>query len=421
MTASTRSATAGRWAGIGNRPGFRTFASPAFRRLIALLLIGAGLLYLAVLLIAVDRAGAFEVDFVHAYRRASLELLAGHSPYFPEQLAAPFPANGRYGWYLYPPAFAQVLTPIAVLPETISAAVWFGLQVGMLFAAAWLPASAAGAPRTVDRAMWTSVAILFFLPVHEVLWTGNMGGPFALGFAVLLVAGLAPANDREPASVSTPASAAVATRSRFAAGALTGALAVFKLSPFAWLPAAVRAGGGLARGAIATLVGLLVVSVLAAPQAWAAYARVLQNLLAGDVRYPNNLAPAIVALNLGAPGPAVDAIRIAALGLAVGLVVASVWFARRPGSWPVAVVSAMLATLLVPAALWYHYLVLLLPLAAFAWVRASVATRVALTIGGLLVSVGMTMPFAAFGGLLVMVLTIVAALRPRETASWATA
>jgi hypothetical protein len=33
----------------------------------------------------------------------------------------------------------------------------------------------------------------------------------------------------------------------------------------------------------------------------------------------------------------------------------------------------------------------------------------------------MTMPFAAFGGLLVMVLTIVAALRPRETASWATA
>ena len=391
------------WASV---PGVRTLASPSFRRLVGLFLLGVGLAYLAMLFVAVSNAGAFQIDFVHAYRRASLELLAGRSPYVPEQLAAPFPANGRYGWYLYPPAFAQVLTPIALLPEGVSAALWLLLQVGMLFAAAWVGASAAGARATVDRALWTAVAIASFLPVHEVLWTGNMGGPFALSVGGLLAGGLAV---RRGPAVAAPIGAAA-----LLGGAAAGALAVFKVSPFAWLPATIRAGGGLARGGLGGVAGLLVASIALAPQPWVDYARVFQNLLAGDVRYPNNLAPAIVLLNLGLPETIVDVVRWGVIGVAVGLVVASVWLARRQGAWPAAVTAAVLATLLLPAALWYHYLVLFLPLAAFVWVRASAVVRAALLTSGALVSLGMTMPFLAAAGWLAMAATILGAVWPRR-------
>jgi hypothetical protein len=401
VAAVTDSASLSAWARLEGRPGFRTLASPGFRRLIGALLLAVGLAYLAILLLAVDRAGGFEVDFLHAYRRASLELLAGRSPYFPDQLAAPFPATGRYGWYLYPPAFAQVLTPIALLPEAAGAALWLALQAAMLFGAAWLGASAAGARASIDRALWTAVAVGYFLPVHEVLWTGNMGGPLAFASAAVLAAG----------------STGVMRRWKLGAGALAGALAVFKLSPSAWLPVVVRAGNGLARGAAVTVVGLTAASFALAPQAWLDYLRVLQNLLAGDVRYPHNLAPATVAMNLGVPQPLPDALRIVAIAVALVLIGLSVWLARRPAAWPAAALCGVIATLLLPAALWYHYLVLLLPFAAFAWVRGTTVTRFALLVSGLLVSVGMTMPFIAAAGELALAATILVAVWPRGVAA----
>lgn len=392
MTASVQRATADAWARLERAPGLRTLGSVRFQRIVGLLLLGAGLLYLAVLLAAVERAGGFQIDFVAAYRRASLELLAGNSPYLPEQLEQAFPATGRYGWYLYPPPFAQALTPLALLPASVGALLWLALQGAMVLAGAWMGASAAGASRSADRLLWTAVAVSFFLPVHEVLWTGNMGGPLALGVGALLVAAPGAPARGEPRGL--------------AAGFLAGAIGVFKLLPLPWLPAIVRAGGGLARGALVAVVGLLVVSVAVAPAAWADYVRVLTNLLGADVRYPNNLAPAIVALNLGAPDALVGMVRVLALGLAAALVGASVWFARAGRGWPAAVACAVLGGLLVPAALWYHYLVLFLPLAAFVWVRATTRMRVALLVSGALVSVGMTMPFLAAAGSAGMALTI---------------
>lgn len=391
MTASVQRATSDAWARLERLPGLRTLGSAPFQRLIGLLLLGAGLLYLVVLLLAVDRAGGFQIDFVAAYRRASLDLLAGRSPYLPEQLEHAFPANGRYGWYLYPPAFAQVLTPLALLPAAVGAVAWLVLQAGMLLVATWMAASAAGARATIDRLLWTAVAVSFFLPVHEVLWTGNMGGPLALSVGALLaVRQSAPRDGPRP----------------LAAGLLAGAIAVFKLSPLAWLPALVRAGGGLARGSLLAVGGLVLASVALAPRAWSDYARVLTNLVAGDVRYPNNLAPAIVSLNLGLPAPVADGIRVAAVVLAVVLVVASIRVARAQRGWAAAVACAVLAGLLVPAALWYHYLVLLLPLAAFVWVGGAIQTRVALLVSGALISAGMTIPLLAAAGSAALAATI---------------
>ena len=402
VTAIVDTASGRVWARLERQPGIRTLASRRFQRVIGLLLLGAGLLFLGTLLMAVDRAGGFQIDFLAAYRRASLDLLGGQSPYLPDQLNHPFPANGRYGWYLYPPAFAQILTPLAVLPAAVSAVLWLLLQAVLLFAATWLAASAAGAARSLDRLIWTGVALTFFLPVHEVLWTGNMGGPLALAVGALLV--------------TRPADESHDRRGSLMAGVLAGAIAVCKLSPIAWLPAILRAGGGLARGGLLGIGGIVLASIALVPQAWLDYARVLPNLLNGDPRYPNNLAPAIVSLNLGLPDLLVDAIRWAALALAVAFLVASVRLARAAPGWPAAVACAVLASLLLPAALWYHYLVLLLPLAAFAWVRASVTTRAALLMSGILVSAGITMPLLAAAGTGALAATLLTALWPTSRA-----
>ena len=398
VTAIVETTPADVWARLGRQPGFRTLASSRFRRVIGLLLLVAGLVYLAILLAAVTPAGGFEIDFVAGYRRASLDLLEGRSPYLPAQLNGPFPAHGRYGWYLYPPVFAQVLTPLALLPAAVGAILWLLIQALMLFVATWVAASAAGARRSLDRVLWTGVALTFFMPVHEVLWTGNVGGPLALSVGALLLARAGdPGRDSRRALI---------------AGVLAAAAAVIKLAPLAWLPASLRAGGALARGSLLGLAALVVPSLVLVPQAWLDYVRVLLNLVTGDARYANNLAPAIVALNLGLPSSFVDAVRLAAIASTIGLLLVSLRLSRSAHGWPAAVLCAVLAGLLLPAALWYHYLVLLLPLAAFVWVRAALRTRAVLLASGALISVGMTVPPLAAAGAAALAVTLLVGLRP---------
>jgi hypothetical protein len=389
-------AAAGLGPALAGRPGIRTLGSLRFKRVLGLLLLVTGLVFLLMLLQAVERAGGFEIDFVAAYRRASLDLMAGRSPYYAEQVSQAFPASGRYGWYMYPPAFAQVLTPLALLPSSVASVFWLLLQAAMLFAAAWIAGTAGGARHSLDRVLWTSVALLFFLPVHEVLWTGNMGGPLALSVAALLASRRSGGGERRPGML---------------AAALAGALAVFKLFPFAWLPAAFRAGGGLRRGTLLGVGGVLGASILLAPNAWLEYVKVLPNLLNGDPHYTNNLAPAIVAYNLGLPADLVAVVRIAALATAGWLVAASAWFARTERTWPLAVTCGVLAGLFLPATLWYHYLVVLFPLAAFVWVRADSRTRILLAASCGLSSAGMTMPLLAALGAAALVASILFAMR----------
>jgi hypothetical protein len=68
--------------------------------------------------------------------------------------------------------------------------------------------------------------------------------------------------------------------------------------------------------------------------------------------------------------------------------------------------------MLLPAALWYHYLALLLPLAAFVWVHAGASTRAVLVGSGVLTSAGMTVPLMAAIGAGAMAVALVVALRP---------
>jgi hypothetical protein len=74
--------------------------------------------------------------------------------------------------------------------------------------------------------------------------------------------------------------------------------------------------------------------------------------------------------------------------------------------------------LLLPAALWYHYLVVLLPLAILAWPRATRGARVGMVIAGLCVSGGVAWLPMATVGWVTMALVIVGVLsaRPRPVA-----
>jgi Glycosyltransferase family 87 len=313
------------------------------------------------------------------YRTASLRLLDGRSPYAAEMLRGPVAAQGP-DRYRYPPPFAQLLTPVAVLPAAAGELAWSVIQATVLFLAVWISATAAGAPATMERFVWTGVALTFFLPVFAMIWTGNAEAPQALAVATLLAAG-----EGSP----------VRNAWGWAAGLVTGVAVVFKLTPVAMMPAVILRRGSVAAAALIAIGVIVIPSLLSAPEAWGDYLRVFPNLLAGDARYPNNLAPAIVALNLGAPDWMTDLVRVLALATAALLVAASIVLARRIGAWPAAVGCAVIAALLVPAALWYHYLTVLLPLATFAWVRAGRPLRGSIVASAAVVSLGLALPAVA--------------------------
>jgi hypothetical protein len=350
---------------------------------------------------AAQPAGQFGIDFA-AYQDAAAALGRGASPYADELLSGPFAAQGA-GHYLYPPLLAQLLSPLAGLATQPAATIWLVLQAAAVYAAVWLalvlgaPTRTAGhatgraAPR-LEPALWAAAATAWFLPVVDTLWKGNVSGFLALD--VVLVA---------------------------AGGALGGAslvLAVLlKVSPLGL--AATLPGGGrrFAAGAATTAVILVAASVALAPSAWLDYVRVLPNLFTGDATQPTNLSPWAVALNLGAPAWLATGIRLAGLTCAAGCLLLCAALARRRGGWHAAVTFGTVAMLLLPAQLWYHYLVVLLPLAALAWGRAAGRRRSAMVLAAAGVSVGVAwLPLAALSAS-VLAVTLVAVVWPKPSAA----
>lgn len=382
----------GRLAGL---PLIRTLRSRSFRLAIAVTLLAIGTLFNGLFLvrqISDPQNGEFAIDFTD-YRTASLRMLEGRSPYAAEMLAGPVAAQGT-DRYRYPPPFAQLLTPLAVLPLSIGSSVWLAVQLTTLVGAVWIGASAAGAPASLGRFIWTGLALVYFLPVFDALLKGNVNGILALGFAVLLY----------PRGQETPRSTFKGRE--IAAGLSIGGGVVLKLTPLAILPAALVARRREAVVACAAIAALTVPSVMLAPYAWSDYARVLPNLLSGSADYANNLAPAAVAYNLGLASPIPEVIRAATVVIAIGLVGLAIFLARRPHGWPAAVTAAVAAALFLPAAMWYQYLTLLLPIAAFAWVRATSAGRLGLAVSGAGITIGLAfLPLAAASAVVMTALT----------------
>ncbi|MGH2407815.1 MAG: glycosyltransferase family 87 protein [Candidatus Limnocylindrales bacterium] len=371
-------------------PVVRAFAVPRFRLLVACLLFVVGALgaggYLVSRASEPLAAGQFGIDFAD-YHAAAVRMGEGQSPYDADMLAGPIAAEGQHR-YRYPPVFAQLLQPLAGLPLTDATWLWLAFQLACLVGAAWLAGSAAGMARSPERLLWTAAAVTWFLPDLDALWKGNVSGVQALLVALLFA----------PPGVS---------------GGAAAVNALLKLTPLATAAIAFLRGR---RDAIAVvLVGAAVTtaSLLLAPLAWSDYMTVVGNLLRGSADYPANLAPAIqlqVAFGVGAPWT--DLVRLATIVVGSGLLLLGLLWARRPGGWPGAATAGVAGMLLLPGAIWYHYLALLLPVAIHAWARAGSRQRLGLAIGAAAVSFGVAwLPLASLGAAVLVAASLIA-LRP---------
>jgi alpha-1,2-mannosyltransferase len=80
----------------------------------------------------------------------------------------------------YPPWYALVILPLALLPITVAARLWFGLNLLMLFAAIWLMTDG-WEPR---KRLTSFVTALFYFPILGCLYTGQYTFPVLLGAAL---------------------------------------------------------------------------------------------------------------------------------------------------------------------------------------------------------------------------------------------
>ena len=188
------------------------------------LLLLAGLGGALLLIVAVTRWSVPSDE--HAYWLAARRIIEGQPLYDPAAtIITPYA-------YLYPPPLAQVLVPVAlVVPAGLFSALW---TVGMGAALWWL----------AGRDILRTLACVAFLPVAVEFWFRNVH----LFLAVLVVLGL-----------------------RHASGWLAVGAAI-KVSPglgLVWLALRGRWGEAVRMGLIG--VGMLVASVVIAPDQWLAW------------------------------------------------------------------------------------------------------------------------------------------------------
>lgn len=356
-------------------------------------LVGAGMLTAILARQAADPGGQYGFDFA-TYHRASAEMLSGRSPYATEMFHGPVPAQGPGAQlYKYPPVFAQALAPLAALPVHAAQLVWLLLQGLLVMIGVWLAGSAGGLAASPERLIWSGVAATWYLPVFDTLWKGNVSGPLAFLVGLGAFLGLR-------------------------AGLAAGLAALVKGTTLTLVPVALLAPGATRRGLLIAS-GFGVVSVLAAPHAWLDYAAVLPNLVAGSTAFPTNLAPDALLFEHGPTGIAwlAGPVRAATLALGLGALVAGCRAARTAERWPFALTCGVAAMLLLPSSIWYHYLALLLPVAALAWSRATSTGRFVLVASGALVSVALVWLPLALAGAAGLLVTSLRSLRPHRPAA----
>ena len=309
----------------------------------------------------------------------------GTSPYATEMLAGPIDAQG-IDRYRYPPTFAQLLVPLTALDQ--GAALWLllVLQVAAIAAAVGLALRMAGLLRP-EPVLWAGAATLLFLPVFDSLWKGNVSGFLSL---LVMLAAMGGATGGSAVALAT----------------------LLKVAPVTFVPAWFAVDGRSRRGLVLTALGVVALSALLAPTAWRDYLSVLPNLVSGAADEATNVAPWSVVARSGVPEVLGGVVRVISLVVAVTAIAASVVVIRRRGGLPVAATLATIAMLLLPAALWYHYLAVLLPLAILAWPSATRSERVSLVGAGALVTGGVAwLPLATIGAAGLLLISLRAQVR----------
>lgn len=271
--------------------------------------------------------GTLGFDY-RAYDLAVDRLLAGQTMYDPNAAS-----TGAFGLFFYPPPFALLVLPFALLPVDLGAGLWTVTLVAASVAAIWLLPVAA-------RVRWI-VLLLAALswPLVYAIKLGQVGPMllllFAIGWRWLdrpwplgLAAGLGTVIKLQPALLI---GWALVTGRRRAA-----VIAVF-------------VAGGLA----------LLATIIAGPQSWLDEASLLGRV-SRPVLTPHAFGFGRLAYEAGASESVATLIHWANLALVVAVVALVVWRGSAISSY----LAVVIATQFVSPVLWDHYaLILLLPVA----------------------------------------------------------
>jgi len=269
---------------------------------------------------------------------------------------------GTESWvvaYIYPPFFALLLAPLTSLGLVAAARIWLlVVHAAFLVALALILRIHPELSRSARRLFL--VASFTFMPVYLNLKFQQVATLWLLLLTATLWAAL-----RRRAGL---------------AGVFIAAAASLKVSPIFLIPLFARLGRWrIAVLGSVTLVGVTVVSMLAAPGSWQFFTVVLPRIGLGTANWDNGsidgLVSRIVELAPGLFGGATQAVaKVTIVAAAVVVIGITLWHAGARGeqTWSLRLgVAALITSLLIVSSVtWQHHLLtLLLPMAtALAWV-----------------------------------------------------
>jgi alpha-1,2-mannosyltransferase len=319
-------------------------AVPARGRVRAALLAQVALVAAALtlyLLVVVQATGRHQ-DF-NAYLRAASDLWDGR-PLYATFLNHPFPDATLRPAFIYPPTFALLVAPLALLPGQVGALIWLALCQACLIGALALVL------RATRPGAWATTALLCATFTFYPLWVDAIQGQANLPILLLVTAGIL---------------ATVQGRPHWAAG--IGVAAAFKLTPLlllVWLllERRFRAVGFLLAGfAAATAAGVAV----RPEDSFTFFTRVLPALAKGTAFYGNHSLGGILDRILS-PNPYTQPWVSTSLATAVALLgcllLLAWWLWRGRQDSALSGALAFLPLLpLISTVTWSHHLVILLP------------------------------------------------------------
>jgi alpha-1,2-mannosyltransferase len=278
-----------------------------------------------------------------AYRAGGEALLEGR-PLYATFLQHPFPDPTLRPAYIYPPAFALLMVPLAVLPSSVALLVWALVNQGALLAAAFLTI------RALHPGRWALAAMVAATATFYPLWIDAAQGQANLLILLLVCLGLVGLTQRQD---------------RLAAA--IGVAAALKLTPalfLLWLllERRWRAAVWMAAAFLATTAAGAMVRF---QDTLTFFTRVLPALAHGTAYYANQSLGGFLA-RVGTANRYTDPwflLPVVALMSLLGLLLVIAWYWRSREADPRSRMLMFLPLLpLLSAVTWPHHLVILLPL-----------------------------------------------------------
>jgi hypothetical protein len=373
---------------------FRYFSKTLTSRLLLILgcLVFFLFLYWTSLGPTVDHVGTsrlFAADF-YSYWTAAGRLAHGISPYTTQMLEQ-LTSNQGVEIYRYPPALAFFCLPLSVLSYQIAGWIWVGVNITAFTVGTVLVLRIKKGYLSSAHLVCALAAAIWFLPSWHSLWMGNVEGLQVLLIGMTLTTG----GKARTFGVT--------------------AHAWLKVAPVFLVPALLVREKKMAFWSLLLFSLLLVLpSFILSQVSYWQLPQMLINITRVSTVVDSNLAPAAQLVYLTHWTLLGQLVTGLVLLISLGLIILSIRLARRPEGWGAAVACGLAASLLFPATIWYHYLVILLPLLYLAWEQMSRRIKIFAVISYLVIST--TAPFSlliTFGAAVCLMTLIIYTLWPK--------